>query len=167
MRPFWEIADFMRAMRRQIRFGEFSRAPLSLLRVEWRGDSLECDWMARPSDVWDASLRRSERDRNASQQALADAMAIRDLLFDVFPDIASAKLRGFRQEVREPPELIVTGTVSREAPYVLRVSSLAMRAKLYGFRFRLEDGALRPLQIRGFGSTSGVCDEVQFDQVTL
>jgi hypothetical protein len=157
----------MRVMRRQMRFGEFSRAPLRLLRLEWRGDSLECDWVARPQDVWDASLRRAERDHNVSLQALADAMAVRDLVFDVFPDIASAKLRGFRQEVREPPALIVSGAVGREAPYVLKVSSLVMRAKLYGFQFDLEGGALRPLRIRGFGSTSDVCDEVQFDQVTL
>jgi hypothetical protein len=166
MRPLWAVADFMRAMRRQMRFGEFSRAPLRLLRLEWRGDEVECDWMARPPDVWDASLRRAERSHNASLQALADAMAVRDLIFDVFPDIASAKLRGFRQEVREPPALIVTGIAGREAPYVLKVSSIVMRAKLYGFRFDLEDGALRPLRIRGF-SSADVCEEVQFDQVTL
>lgn len=167
MHLLWAVADFMRAMRRQMRFGEFSRAPLRLLRLEWRGDIVECAWMARLSDVWDASLRRAERDHNASLQALADAMAIRDMVFDVFPDIASAKLRCFRQEAREPRELIVTGDASREAPYVLKVSSIVMRAKLYGFHFDLEGGALRPLRIRGFGSTWDVCNEVPFDQVTL
>ncbi len=170
MRPLWEVADFFRSVRRQLRFGEFSRSPLRVLRLEWQNDSVECDWMARPPDIWDVGLRRADRSRHASLQALADAMAIRNLLFDVFPDIASAKFRGFRQEVREPPELppelIVMGAASREAPYVLRVSSIVMRAKLYGFRFDLEDGELRPLRIRGF-SNADLCNEVQFDQVTL
>ncbi len=130
-----------------MRFGEFSRAPLRLLRLELRGDSVECDWVARPADVWDAGLRRPIRDRNESLQALADAMTMRDLLFDGLPDVESAVLRAFRQPVREPPELIILGTVNREAPYVLRVGSIVMRAKLYGFCFCLEDVSLRPLEL--------------------
>ena len=146
MRPLWEVADFVRATRRQMRFGEFSRAPLRLLRLELRDDTVECDWMARPPDVWDDGLRHSERDRNESLQALTDAIAMRNVLFDALPDVESAVLRVFRQPAREPPELIILGTVSREAPAVHRVSSLVMRAKLYGFCFCFEDGFLRPLR---------------------
>jgi len=146
MRQLWEVADFVRNLRRQMRFGEFSRAPLRLLRMEVREDLAECDWMARPPDEWDESFRRSERDRNESLQALADAITVRNMLFDALPNVVSAVLRGFRQPAREPPELIVLGMVSREAPAVHRVSSLAMRAKLYGFCFCVEDGYLRPLQ---------------------
>ena len=147
MRQLWEVADFVRKMRRQMRFGEFSRAPCELLRVGVAQDAaVECDWMARPPDAWDSSLRRQERDRNESLQALADAIAMRNLVFDAFPKIECAVLRAFRQPAREPPEMIVLGTVSREIPDVHRVSSLAMRAKLYGFCFSLEDGFLRPLQ---------------------
>ena len=147
MRPLWQVADFVRSMRRQMRFGEFSRAPLRLLRIELREDITECDWMIRPPDVWDNGLRRSVRDRNESLQALADAIAMRNVLFDAFPNIESAALRAFRQPAREPPEMIILGTVSREMPAVHRVSSLVMRAKLYGFCFCLEDGFLRPLQV--------------------
>ena len=82
MQPLWEVADFVRKMRRQMRFGELSRAPLALLRMELRNDALECDWMARPPDAWDCSLRRAERDHNESLQALADAIAVRNLIFD-------------------------------------------------------------------------------------
>jgi hypothetical protein len=130
-----------------MRFGEFSRAPLRLLRLELREDAMECDWMARPPDVWDAGLRRSVRDHNESQQALADAISVRNLLFDALPNIDCAVLRTFRQPAREPPEMIILGTVSRGMPAVHRVSSLVMRAKLYGFCFCFEDGFLRPLQV--------------------
>jgi hypothetical protein len=147
MRQLWEVADFVRKMRREMRFGEISRAPLRLLRVEWRDETLECDWVTRPPDVWDSSLRRSDRDRNESQQILLDAMAIRNLVFDVLPKIDCAVLRAFRQPAREPPEIILLGTVSREMPAVHRVGSLAMRAKLFGFCFILEDGFLRPLHV--------------------
>ena len=147
MRQLWEVADFVRSMRRQMRFGELSRAPLRLLRLELRDDTVECDWIARPADVWDAGLRRSVRDRNESMQALADAISIRNLVFDALPNVASAVLRALRQAAREPPEMIILGTVSREMPAVHRVSSLVMRAKLYGFCFCIEDGFLRPLQV--------------------
>jgi hypothetical protein len=130
-----------------MRFGELSRAPLRLRRVELQDDTVECDWMTRPPDIWDASLRREQRDHNESIQALADAISIRNLLFDALPNVESAVLRVFRQPAREAPEMIILGTVSREMPAVHRVSSLVMRAKLYGFCFCLEDGFLRPLQV--------------------
>ena len=146
MRPLWEVADFVRAIRRQMRFGEFSRARLRLLRMELHDDTVQCDWIARLPDAWDDNLPGSMRNQNESLQALADAITMRNILFDAIPDVESAVLRAFRQPAREPPELIVLGTVSREAPAVHRVSSLVMRAKLYGFCFCYEDGFLRPLQ---------------------
>ena len=147
MRRLWEVADFVRSIRRQMRFGEISRSPLRLLRVELHNDTLECDWIARPPGVWDSSLRRPERDRNESKQALVDAIALRNLVFDALPKIDCAVPRAFRQPAREPPEMIRLGTVSREVPEVHRVSSLVMHAKLYGFCFISEDGFLRPMQV--------------------
>ncbi len=147
MRQLWEVADFVRAMRRQLRFGELSRAPLRLLRVELREDAAECDWMLRPPDIWDDSLRRPTRDRNESLQALTDSISVRNLLFNALPKIDCAVLRAFRPPASEPPELVILGTVSREMPAVHRVSSLVMRAKLFGFCFCFEDGLLRPLQV--------------------
>ncbi len=149
MRQLWEVADFVRAARRRLRFGEFSRAPLRLQRFELRNDNVqtvECDWIARPADAWDSSLQQQVRRERESLQGLADAIAVRNLIFEAFPAIESAVLRGFRQPARKPPELIVLGTVSREIPALHRVSSLVMRAKLYGFCFCFEDGILRPLQ---------------------
>ena len=145
MRQLWEVVDFVRKMRREMRFGEISRAPLQVIRVELRNDALECDWLTRLSDVWDSSLRRPEQDRNESQQILLDAIAVRNLVFDALPKIDCAVLRAFRQSAREPPEMILLGTVSREVPEMHRVNSLVMRAKLFGFCFSFENGFLKPL----------------------
>ena len=67
---YGNLADFIRATRREMRFGELSRAPLRLLSLEWRGDSAKCEWMARPADVWDADISRSIRERKVTEQAL-------------------------------------------------------------------------------------------------
>ncbi|HLY60016.1 MAG TPA: hypothetical protein VKV95_04560 [Terriglobia bacterium] len=148
MRLMVDAANFLRTLRLQMRFGEMSRAPLQLLRLELQGRTAECDWMARPSDNWDTDLPPLVRDRNVSSQALLDAIALRELLFDALPGIHSAVFRGFRQSADEPPELIITGRVSREAEQVSRyVGSVTMRAKLWGFRFCLENGVLEPMQL--------------------
>jgi len=144
MKELQQIADFVRGLRTQMRFGELSRAPLQLLRLQLEGETAEYDWIARPPDPWDAALPGRERDRNASLQALLDAMALREMLFCVLPGIRSAEFRAFRQSAREPPRVVIAGTVTREAPAVLRIPSPAMRAKLYGFHFCLDDGVLRP-----------------------
>ena len=144
MKELQQIADFVRGLRTQMRFGELSRAPLQLLRLQLEGETAEYDWIARPPDPWDAALPSRERDRNASLQALLDAMALREMLFCVLPGIRSAEFRAFRQSAREPPRVVIAGTVTREAPAVPRVPSPAMRAKLYGFHFCLDDGVLRP-----------------------
>jgi hypothetical protein len=149
MNPFWEVADFVRGLHREMRFGELSRASLQLLRLELNGENLACDWIARPPDVWDESLEPRVGERNVSEQALRDALRVRDLLFDALPKVETAVLRSFRPSGgREPPGLIIAGVAMRDAPPTLRVSSLVMRAKLYGFHFEIEDGILQVLRDR-------------------
>ncbi|MGA9939782.1 MAG: hypothetical protein WBP92_16165 [Candidatus Acidiferrales bacterium] len=151
MRGLIHVADFLRRLQTRMRFGKLSRAPLQLLRLQvWR-ETAECDWMARSWDEWDATLPRTERDRRASFQALQDAIAIREMLFAVLPDVQSAEMRSFRQTAREPPELIIFGTVTREAVPVQKITSPVMRAKLYGFRFFLDEGVLKRMEV-GDGS---------------
>ena len=145
MSLLWGIADFGRAIHRQMRFGELSRAPLRLLRVEWRGDVAESDWISRPADEWDGDLPRQVSGANASEQALRDAIAIRELLFDALPGVDTASLRGFRQSAGGKQDLIVTGAVTRGDEVPRNVSSTAMRAKLLGFQFWLEDGFLEAM----------------------
>ncbi len=146
MRPLSELADFLRTARRRLRFGELSRAPIDILRVEVRGDIAECDWMARPPDAWDAGLPPLARAERTSRQALVDAMTVRAMVFDQLSSIGRALLRGFRVSERDTPEVIIAGRVAREDPELLRIASLVMRAKLCGFQFELENGSLKVLQ---------------------
>lgn len=155
MNLFWEVADFVRGLRREMRFGELSRAPLRLLRLELSGESLACDWMARPADIWDVDLRPPVKNRNESLQALADAIAVRDLAFDTLPDLQMAVLRAFRpSSAREPPELIIVGSIHRDDPEVYERASLVMRAKLSGFHFCLEGERLEPIAVEEFAMSS-------------
>jgi hypothetical protein len=155
MNPFWKVADFVRSLRREIRFGQLSRAPLRLLRLELLEKTVVCDWVARPPDTWDASLQQPVRDRNESQQALADAISIRDLIFHALPDLDLAVLRAFRQSAREPPELIIVGSICRDDPGIHQQASLVMQAKLSGFRFSLQDGRLQSMSFEDFEMSFG------------
>src|SRR2546423_8406668 len=96
MRQVYEVAEFVRATRRRLRFGELSRAPSQILRLQLRGDFAECDWMTRPPDVWDSKLPLPARNESTSRQALADAMA---LPLELPSPVMRAKLCGLRFEL--------------------------------------------------------------------
>jgi hypothetical protein len=146
MNVLWEISDFVRKVRREMRFGELSRAPLRLLRFEVLGDRAECEWVMRPSDPWDADLGPEVGERNQTMQALQDAMLVRELLLSSLSGIHTAKFRVYRQSLDESCELIIAGTIARDDDVPQRVSSLVMRAKLCGLRFWLDNGVLATLQ---------------------
>lgn len=145
MRQLCEIGDFVRRIRIQTRFGDLSRAKLKLLRFELNGAEAECNLLARPGDPWDAGLPSQVADRNVSEQALRDAMSVRALLFRVFPDISKAMLRVYRRSGNSL-ELVIAGALHRGEHAPPTVRSLAMRAKLCGFRFWLDDGILESLE---------------------
>jgi hypothetical protein len=138
MKQLWEAADFVRNLHRRLRFRRLSQASLKLLRLELRGDQAECEWLAGPTPSAD--------ERNASLQALEDSLAVRKLLFAAMPSLSSAVFRVYRQVEPEHTELIITGTVTRDEQLADNACSPAMRAKLYGLRFWLEDGVLGGLQ---------------------
>jgi hypothetical protein len=142
MKNIFEAADFLRNSRRKLRFGELSRAPLRLLRLEVAGSAVRCDWYMRPADEWDEALPAAVRENNQSMQAVLDAMRVRELLFATFQEISVAELRVFRPSDAEPPELVMAGTVRREDEVPTRIGSVVMQAILLGFRFTFSNGTL-------------------------
>ena len=142
-----DIYNVITRLRVQLRFGRLSRSPLRFLRLEWQGDHINCDWIARAPDNWDEGLPKHVGDGNASLQALEDAIVVRDVLFYALHDISSATFRVYREGGDEPQELIITGTVTRPVPLRWNIHSLVMRAKLCGFQFCLDDGKLVTLQV--------------------
>ena len=146
MRQLWDISNFVRALRIRLRFGELSRAPLRMLRLELCGDTVQCDWMARPADPWDEDLPAEVSGRHAAIQALEDAIAVRELLFRLLPDAQAGVLPVFRPGGAGDLNLIISGTVVREALGIRHFHSVAMKAKLLGLQFWLEDGILAAMQ---------------------
>ena len=57
-----DIRNVITRLRVQMRFGRLSRDPLRLLRLEWKGDHVDCDWVARVQDEWDRGLPRHVSD---------------------------------------------------------------------------------------------------------
>jgi hypothetical protein len=145
MKWLWGASEFVRRIRSQMRFGERSRAPLRLLRLEVREDIAECEWMARPNDPWDADLPMELRSQNELFQALRDALSVREALFQSLPEVRSATVKVYRRKEQVAPELIISGIFSREDEPPARLSSLVMQAKLCGLRFNLSDGAFESL----------------------
>jgi hypothetical protein len=142
MKNIFEVADFLRNTRRKLRFGELSRAPLHLLRLEINEYRVKCDWYMRPADEWDDTLPAAVRENNQSMQAFLDAMRVRELLFATFREISIAELRVFRPSGEETPELVMAGTVRRDDDVPARIGSVVMQAILLGFHFSFSNGAL-------------------------
>lgn len=146
MKQLWEFGYAARALQARMKFGELSRSPIRFSKLEWRFEEAECHWIARQPDPWDVDLPADIRARHASLQALKDAIVVRGILFAALPQVAQADLRAYRLS-GQSSELIISGRVTREYAAVPRVASVAMRAKLLGFRFLMEDGVLEPLRV--------------------
>ncbi|HMG87964.1 MAG TPA: hypothetical protein VK574_19690 [Terracidiphilus sp.] len=136
------VSHFLHSLRIQLRFGALSRARLHLLRLQIKDDAAECDWVARRQDPWDVDLTRMIGRRHSSLQALKDTIDIRSILFIALPDLATARFRVYRESADQSRELIIFGNVRRQDSMFRSIHSLAMRAKLVGLRFRLENGLL-------------------------
>ena len=150
MKELLHAADFLSRVRRKLRFGALSREPLLLLRLEWKGDSVECDWLMRPPDEWDKDLPMHLAKEHQTLQALRDALSLREAIFESFPAVINAGLRMFRADSEHRLELMMTGKVNRYNDVFERVASVAMRAKLCGFNFTLEAGEMESLTTVSF-----------------
>lgn len=140
-----DASQFLRGLRVQLRFGRLTRAPLRLIRFQVEDNVAECEWIARQPDPWDADLARDIGRRHASLQALRDAIDVRALLFDSLPQVETARLRIYGERSVHSRELLIDGYVNRNDSTFRSVRSLAMRAKLLGFRFSIENGILNRL----------------------
>ena len=148
------VGHFLREFRIRLRFGALSRAPLRLLRFQMKEDAAECDLIARDPDSWDVDLSRKIGRRHASLQALKDAIDVRSLLFVAMPGLATVRLRVYRDTSTHTRELIIIGSVRRQDGAFRGTHSLAMRAKLVGLCFCLENDLLCRLsreEAFGFG----------------
>ena len=139
-----DVGLFVRGLRVRMRFGDLTRAPLRMVRLQLKENVAECDWIARLPDPWDEGLQPDIGQRHASLQALKDAVDVRFLLFEMLPDVDAAYLRIYRETPARVRELIIAGHVHRNAASFRGVHSIAMRAKLLGFRFSLEGDILCP-----------------------
>jgi hypothetical protein len=142
MRPILDTIEFFHALRSQMRFGEFSRLPIRVRRFEITDESAECEWLMRPPDPWDRHLSPRRQQEHLTEQALLDALKIRELIFRGFRHVRCAGLRMYREQEAGDPELMMVGDVERETHGLHEVASLVMRARLYGFRFSLTSGVL-------------------------
>jgi hypothetical protein len=137
--------ETFQTIRRHLKQGEYSRMPLQLRRCQVLFDAAECDWLMRPSDPWDIHLPPRVQQEHITLQALLDALKMRELIFRAFPRVQVAELKMYRESEGEEPVLMMAGSVQRETEVSPRVVSLVMRAKLFGFRFFLESGALEKM----------------------
>jgi hypothetical protein len=146
MKELLQAAELLRRTRRRLRQGEYSREPLQLLRIEWKKNSVDCDWLMRAPDPWDVDLPKHVARQNQTHQALKDALGLRDAIFDSFPSVTSADLRMYRADAEQELELVMTGTVTRSNEVLQRVASVVMRARLCGFNFNLGSGGLESMR---------------------
>src|SRR5260370_25195468 len=69
MKWLWEASDFVRKIRIRMRFGETSRMPLRLLRLELRHETAVCEWIAPAHAPWDRDLPLATSEQKHALQA--------------------------------------------------------------------------------------------------
>ena len=114
----YHVGLFVRGLRVQMRFGDLTRAPLRMVRLQLKERVAECDWIARLPDPWDEDLRPDIGQRHASLQALKDAVDVRFLLFEMrrmwTPHISVSTVkrrsgpRTYHRRPRSPPRGILS-----------------------------------------------------------
>ena len=157
VRPWWkdrsglteylhEVSLFLKKFRTRLRVGEHSRSPLRMIRLQLNEGTIWCDWVARDPDPWDSWLPQKIGQRHATLQALKDAIKARSLIFANVQDAEHALIRVYRCTADNTLETVIYGSLRRHGGGFRHVHSLVMRAKLLGFRFRLDDDVLTPLR---------------------
>jgi hypothetical protein len=141
-KQLFHAGQFIRGLGFQMRFGELSRAPLRLLRLQILPNSVECDWLARPADSWDMDIKPDVQQRHVLLQTLRDAINVRELLFESLPNVNTAGIHVYRESPDYEQELIIKGYVQRNDNSSRNLHSLVMRAQVLGLSFNLQEGIL-------------------------
>jgi hypothetical protein len=155
VKQLFRASQFARGVRVQMRFGQLSRAPLRLIRFQMQDKVVECDWLARSPDRWDADLSRNVQQKHTLLQSLRDAIDVRALLIDLMPQLETAYLRAYRESQDDERELIIEGCAQRNDHAARNVHSLVMRAKMLGFRFDIKGNALQNIAPSGLTIHAG------------
>src|SRR6202012_3624189 len=82
-----DLRCFLLRTHMHLRFGQLSRAPLKLIRLEISPEGIDCEYLARASDPWDVGLPERIVQRHFSLQVLRDAIDVRALIFRAMRDI--------------------------------------------------------------------------------
>ena len=143
---FCDVSQFLFRMRVQLRFGRLSRAPLKMLRLEIKPEIVECDFLSRAGDPWDVDLPKRLAEKHLTLQVFRDAIDLRSVLFFSLPNVETARLRIYREAEPGVRELIMVGDVHRNDHSARWVHSLAMRARVLGFRFQLVEDTLKSMK---------------------
>ncbi len=146
MKLLHQMSYFARAIRHQVRYRKLSQCAFELLRVHLHGDTVECDWLAHPSDILASDIQPALGERVESEQLLHDVIEARDLIFRALPNVTTATINVFRLTDKQSHERIIAGTVTRKKALRNDVRSVAMQARLCGLQFHMNDGRLYPFE---------------------
>ncbi len=93
---------------------------------------MECDWLARPQDQWDADLPPGVGLRHAALQTLRDAIDVRSLVFGSFSGLDSAQFCIYRDAPDEKREM-------RLSPVMYSATTTLSRFQLHSLSMRLPE----------------------------
>lgn len=127
---------FYRKVERSLALHRRGEARSDGLRLSFARTILQIEWCAREIHPWDRDLPLDELERRFSTQCLYDTHAAISRLFAQIPAVDTIELC-VRREPSQPP--LLAGTVDREDFRHGDYSSIGMRLRSLGLKFRMSD----------------------------
>jgi hypothetical protein len=135
---------FHRRVARALALNRRGEARSDGLRLSFVKTSLRIEWCARDIHPWDRDLPQEQAERRFAAQCLEDTHAAVGRLFARIPALDRIEL-SVKREPSQPA--VLAGTIEREEFRRNRQSSIGMRLRLLGLKFRM--GNLRLDQTSG------------------
>jgi hypothetical protein len=144
MKLFHQASRCIESIRFRAQLRKLPHRPLDILRIEVIPSNgyVSCDLLIRQADARDRTSGERIREQLKSRHILLDALALRLLVLQTFPEARAARVRVFRQEATGKRDLVLTGNLERADGNAPRGASPALQARLCGFSFILADGLL-------------------------